>query len=270
MALSRRRLLRGALGTTALGLAGCLDAANGLTADGSPVTSRTTTTPTTTDDADCTGYEPLPGTFDVVEYGTLGDFALSVEPETVATGDEFTVRLRNTADGEAMTGNRRKFDVQRDADDGWTTVYRVEGRMLWTDEGVVHQSGEGFTWDLSATRDGLAPADSAYRVCDPVQPGSYRFVYWGVTPPAEEESDFETDYAIGAKFEVEAQLPVTRQLARRADREPFGLDVRRETPVVAEPARLHALAALALRDVDRVVALHVAAAVRAVRGHGGR
>lgn len=196
MALPRRRLLRGALGTVALGLAGCLDAADGL-GGGSAVTTRTTTTAD-----DCTGYEPLPEVFDVVEYGTLGEFALSVEPETVATGDEFTVRLRNASDDEAMTGNRRKFDVQRDTGDGWTTVYRVEKQTFWTDEGVVHEPGEGFAWELSATRDRLTPPDSPYRVCDPVQPGSYRFVYWGVIPAEEEESDFETDYAIGAHFDV--------------------------------------------------------------------
>lgn len=119
----------------------------------------------------------------------------------MATGDEFTVRLRNASDGEAMTGNRRKFDVQRDTGDGWTTVYRVEKQTFWSDVGVVHEPGEGFAWELSVTPDGLTPPDSPYRVCDPVQPGSYRFVYWGVTPP-EEESDFETEYAVGARFEV--------------------------------------------------------------------
>lgn len=65
---------------------------------------------------------------------------------------------------------------------------------------MTHRPGREFAWELSATRAGLAPADWAYRVCDPVRAGAHRFVYWGVTPP---DADGR-EYTVGARFAVGA------------------------------------------------------------------
>lgn len=212
MTLSRRRALRASAGLAAVAAAGCLGARDPGSADddgGSPTTDDQPGTASTTEppgSGECgDDYDPLPTAFDVVEYGSLAGFELSVEPESVPVGGAFEVRLRNASGEEQVSGNRRKFDVQRETGDGWETIYGAEGRVVWTDEGVPHAPGEGFTWAFAATPAGMTGenTDPPFAVCDPVEPGSYRFVYWGLTSREERESDFETEYAVGARFEVE-------------------------------------------------------------------
>jgi hypothetical protein len=204
MVPSRRQTLRASAGLAAA-LAGCLgstaDPGGSTTTDDPPAT--TTTKPT--EAGECgDGYDPLPQAFDVVEYGSLAGFELSVEPETVPVNGEFEVHLRNASGEERTTGNRRKFDVQRDTGNGWATIYGAEGRVFWTDEGIPHAPGEGFTWQFGASPSGMTGENTnpPFAVCDPVAPGSYRFVYWGLTPPAERDSDSETEHAVGVRFEV--------------------------------------------------------------------
>jgi len=175
--------------------------------------TRTTGTRGTTDDVPV--WEPpacdeevhrLSSPIDEVRYGSLGEFSLTASETTIVRGETTTVRLENTAGSEKMTGNKRKYDIQRRTADGWRSVYWVPENYEYNDIGIMHPSGTGFTWEFSFARDSLERStqfNTPYSVCEPITPGEYRFVYWGLTSKAERESDFETEYAIGVRFTVE-------------------------------------------------------------------
>lgn len=140
-----------------------------------------------------------------VESGPLGGVALTLDRETVPVGGSLTARLRNVSDEERVTGNRHKYDVERETAEGWRSVLWRDEDAGWTDEGIAHGPDEGFTWALTLSREGLASRGDggpAFRACAPVEPGTFRFVYWGIAPAAERERDVE--YALGREFTVTA------------------------------------------------------------------
>jgi hypothetical protein len=112
------------------------------------------------------------------------------------------VSLRNVTDSTQSTGNRRKFDVQYRGSDGWHTIFGKKDDSFLNDIGIEHEPNQGFTWEFPVTRDGLSSLTGHYGVCTPINPGTYRFVYWGITTEQEKKEDYETDYAIGTSFTV--------------------------------------------------------------------
>jgi len=122
--------------------------------------------------------------------------------------------LENTNDAERTTGNKRKYDIQRRTDDGWQSVYWVPETYGYNDVGIMHPPGSGFTWEFPFSREGLEQStqfNTPYSICEPIVPGEYRFVYWGVASEAERESGFETESAIGIQFTVERSRTATTE-----------------------------------------------------------
>lgn len=140
----------------------------------------------------------------VVEPSPLDGFSLTVTRSTIALGDDLLVTLRNETEEERITGNRRKIDLQYRTSTGWQSVFHRLPHTGWTDEGISHGPGDGFEWSFTMSVDGLESIvpDSRYLICSPLETGRYRFVFWGLTTAAERESNFETEYAIGAEFSV--------------------------------------------------------------------
>ena len=205
---SRRRLLARLAAAGGLGLAGCVAGVP----DGHDEPA--TTPAAATEDGSAgpapscpDGSEPFDPWWVVLGSGPLAGFELRLDRSTYARSETLEAVLRNVTDGQQSTGNAAKYDVQRRGEDGWHTVFGgPEDRPLaWTDEGVVHPPGGGFTWRFPLTDAGLSRGvdeGPAYRVCDPLRPGDYRFVYWGLTSEREREEGFETDYALGVSFGV--------------------------------------------------------------------
>ncbi len=145
-------------------------------------------------------FKRLPGdAFGSVAYGSVatdGDpqFGLRVEATAYDRGDPLVVRLTNVTDREAVTGNRHKYALQVRTEAGWQDVRGVtDGRASvgYTDEGIVHDPGEGFTWELPLTAEGVVPDDPATDdlvVCPGLPAGRYRFVYWGVGGDADADA----------------------------------------------------------------------------------
>lgn len=111
---------------------------------------------------------------------------LEVCPETVAKGDEITFELVNASDSPLNTGNSSKYFVQKSGDDGWTAIVseaEPERSLLFNDDAVLQQPGEGFRWTGEVSRRGLSRSVSnglgTLVVCSPLEPGEYRFVYFG-------------------------------------------------------------------------------------------
>jgi len=182
-----------------------------------PTATATTTTeqqtPETTEFQDGSA-EPAPSCPDeyssfnprwiVENSGPLGGFNLTINQRTIGIGDTITVSLRNVTDSTQMTGNKQKYDVQYRDSNGWHTIFGVVDNYVWDDMGFGHEPDRGFTWQFSFSQEGLSNLsdNNGYVVCAPINPGTYRFVYWGITTEQEKKEDYETDYALGIPFTV--------------------------------------------------------------------
>lgn len=153
----------------------------------------------------CGEYDPIDPGWVVADRGPLGGFDLTLDSRELAIGDTLTATLTNVTDEKQSTGNKKKYDIQYRAAEGWHSIFGTEGMAAWTDEGVGHSPGEGFTWTLTITQEGLSEAvdhGPDYYVCTPLDPGAYRFVFWGITTERERRENFETDYALGVPFSL--------------------------------------------------------------------
>ena len=137
---------------------------------------------------------------DSIEYGMSTDddgastFALrarnpggdAVDDLTFERGDEIEFRLLNVSNASLTTGNEYKYNLQLQTEAGWEEIRGTTGdadRLLYTDIGVVQPPGDGFTWSFELTEDGLLaghPHEDDLTICLDLQPGRYRFAYWGV------------------------------------------------------------------------------------------
>ncbi|WP_276299653.1 hypothetical protein [Halorussus lipolyticus] len=224
----RRRTALKALASASVGLsvAGCLGAEEEpgtATSRTSATATRTTetgeinvteTTEASTDDAQQTRTttrecppkgQPAPscgddwerlnaGTSGDVSLGTVGGFELTAEPTTLSLGDCVTFRLTNTTDEKLTTGVREKYDIHRKTADGWQSVLFTKHRG-YIDFGIMQSPGEGFVWKRRLSQAGLSGHSDRHeaRACEPLEPGTYRFVYWGGA------GNFD---ALGVEFEV--------------------------------------------------------------------
>ncbi|MFW6153022.1 MAG: hypothetical protein ACOC42_01545 [Halobacteriota archaeon] len=146
-------------------------------------------------------FERHPQWFDDADVH-LGDFerdgeselAMRVDAEAYELGETVDIHLYNVTDEDVHTGNRQKHNVQILTDNGWQDVRGAdEGPIGYTDEAVVHAPGEAFTWSLELTEDGLVDdAMHDLRVCPDLQPGRYRFAFFGI----------EGDGALAVEFDV--------------------------------------------------------------------
>lgn len=136
-----------------------------------------------------------------VERGPLAGFSLTLSTDSVARGGTITARLRNVTDENQLTGNRYDYDVQRRTDQGWRSIFHFPQTSYWTGEAVGHDPGTGFTWNLTVSKDGLQRTEGQpeYFVCEPLELGTYRFVYSGLI--ADDVSD-GNEVALGAEFRV--------------------------------------------------------------------
>lgn len=139
---------------------------------------------------------------DVVETRQLGGFTMAVDPAEVQHGETITVTMENASDEEQLSGNRRKFTIHRRVDGKWQSMYTEGEHTGWNDIGIQHKPGEGFTWELTVSKSGFSEAPNHLQACAAVEPGDYRFVYWGVGTEKEEATDWEQEYGLGAEFTV--------------------------------------------------------------------
>lgn len=136
-----------------------------------------------------------------IEREQLAGFTLTLSKESVARGGQIMARLRNVTDEDQSSGNRYKYDIQRQTAAGWRSIFQIPKTSYWTDEGLIHPPDTGLTWNLRLTQNDLERTDGQpdYYVCEPVVAGTYRFVYWGITPEQEAQGN---EYALGSIFVV--------------------------------------------------------------------
>lgn len=152
---------------------------------------------------DRTATARCPGTVPVdvpVAVRQSNRFTLSISAQTVTRGEQVTVTLRNVSGERQQTGDRNKFDVQAKTADGWDSVLRRDEESVWDDEAVPHDPDSGFQWTVTVS-DGLTFENRTfprYETCGGLDPGRYRFVYWGLIG----ETDDGRERALGVQFRL--------------------------------------------------------------------
>lgn len=138
-------------------------------------------------------FERLSQAFDE-ESVYLGDYgsddgiqwSLRADEREYGYGDKLSIRLTNVTDTILTTGNSGKFNLQVYTEDGWEEVRGSEdGFYPITDEAILHPPDGGFNWNFEFTEEGLAvPEGHDMYVCPDLQPGRYRFAFYGVSAEA--------------------------------------------------------------------------------------
>lgn len=218
--MDRRAMLRLFTAGAGLSLTGCLSTetrSNGDTADSTRTSTNTpedqTHTDTPVEDGEASAppscpseYTPLEPSWVVEGPGPLGGFDLSLDTREIQRGDTLNATLTNVTNEEHSSGIKQKYDIQYQSESGWHTIFGTEeDYAVYLDLAIAHPPGEGFSWQLEFTQEGLTDAVDdpvTYHVCTSLDPGTYRFVYWGITTEREAQNDYETDYALGVPFSV--------------------------------------------------------------------
>jgi hypothetical protein len=216
-----RLLRRESLGFfVAVATTGCLgDAPRGHEQTDGVDTTETPATPRGTVDDD-TRSDICGGTrLDVVDtaaVGTLNGFEIETTHQRVPTGGTIGVRVRNRSGEERTVGVRSKFYIQRhvektDEPSDWRSVYYTTEDLLVGRVGRSVEPGTTLGWRLRLTPDGLTHRVSMRGepavVCEPLAPGSYRFVFWGLSG--------ESVDGLATPFEI---VGTDRQPGRRSPR----------------------------------------------------
>lgn len=227
---TRREILRATVAGSATAVAGCLsETPSESVATSSPADTPSPSPAATTESASRTatssgtsvpdgeasparscrdGYHSIDPWWIVEGSGPLGGFDLTLDEDEISRDDILRARLTNVTDEERSTGTKQKFDIQYRAENGWHTIFgTVSEHAGYIDLAVLHEPGAGFEWELRFTRDGLSGTvdghgELNHYACAPIESGTYRFVYWGITTERERRNDYETDYALGVPFTV--------------------------------------------------------------------
>ncbi len=98
--------------------------------------------------------------------------------------DEFRVELTNVSTVPLGTGNHGKYNLEAYAEAGWEEVRVVDADhpLPIPDDLQIHPPGETVFWEFAASEEGLVaggPHADEFRVCPDLEPGRYRFVFWG-------------------------------------------------------------------------------------------
>lgn len=123
---------------------------------------------------------------------TYSDLRLELGKQVFEPGETLGVSLRNEGESLIRTKGRDRFDIQAKNGSNWESILCASG----ADSGEVHlDPGASFEWELElSTAKLVADAPELTVNVDEIRPGTYRFVYCGLTPAklAEDDSGFWT------------------------------------------------------------------------------
>ncbi|MFB6176323.1 MAG: hypothetical protein ABEI99_04120 [Halobaculum sp.] len=127
-------------------------------------------------------------------------FEIDATRATIRVGSTVGIRVLNDSGSRVTVGDERRFDVQRDTDDGWRSVFRADAPVSLGDAERTVADGESLTWRLRLTSEALThrlgDGGDLLVCCDSLTAGTYRFVYWGI-PSERTEAD-----GVGIRFDL--------------------------------------------------------------------
>ncbi|MEZ3144822.1 hypothetical protein [Halobaculum sp. MBLA0143] len=107
--------------------------------------------------------------------------------------------LENTTETDQLSGTKSRCDIQKREKGSWDSVLYTDEYPVWRDIPVRHAPGEGFEWnvDIGPGIDFADRIDPSFQECERIEPGTYRFVYWGITRQPQ-----GTNYALAVQFRL--------------------------------------------------------------------
>ena len=150
--------------------------------------------------ADCrSGREPVESP-DPVGYDTVEQLRLSNTPTEVRKGEQITVTLENIGETRVHTGERTLFTIEKQSEE-WIPIYWMPTEYGWFMTAPRHDPGPIYHWTFTASQSGFETPDQPYRICTDIEPGTYRFVYWGMGPEDLRGTEAEPE-AIATRFQI--------------------------------------------------------------------
>ena len=120
---------------------------------------------------------------DDVHWGDLENFSLRADGVSFEYGERVSISLTYTGSETGTTGNKHTYNVELYTGTGWQEVRGTSGEAIgYSDEAVTHDPGDGFTWEIELTEEGISEASihgGKLRVCPRLTSGRYRFVHPG-------------------------------------------------------------------------------------------
>jgi hypothetical protein len=150
--------------------------------------------------ADCRSDKEPVDSPDSIAYDTGGPLQLSSDPREAAKGEQITFALENIGETQVNTGKKTLFAIEKRAD-GWKPIYWVENGYGWFMTAPRHDPGPIYRWTFIASQSGFEAPDQPYHICTDVEPGTYRFVYFGMGPENPEADQAEPE-AIATRFQI--------------------------------------------------------------------
>lgn len=146
------------------------------------------------DCADTSRFESVNG----VCYDRCDGFTLKSSKNEYHTGERARFKILNNSNNIANTGSKNKYDIQKKNGQDWQSIYETNN-WVWTYVGIPHSPGEGFTWELKLDDSSLdrgVNESHSLRVCEPISPGKYRFVFFGL------DSGKPSNNSIATRFQL--------------------------------------------------------------------
>ena len=206
MIMNRRHLL--ALIGASTSVSGCLS--SGFTASEGETNWATGTPSSPPVQTDSDQYQSICSTgaqlsldFDI-EYSERDGFSIEAASDSVAVGDSLAFKLRNESSEERTIASSGVYDIQREADGNWKSVYKHKTPLLLERIGQIVEPDGRIVWNLTMTKIGIThllnKESGLLACCSSLSPGSYRFIYWGL--PSESSGDSKTKPSLAVQFEL--------------------------------------------------------------------
>lgn len=160
-------------------VAGC--SSNSESNSGAQTRELSTTSPADPIDCDANPY-PVTRADDNSYPEQINGFELTASKDTVSIGEAITFTLTNVGDERRGIGQKYKYNILR-RDTEWKPIFYTQDQPVWTDLGINVRPGGEFRWPFTVDRKGLERQNGgnpSYHICFPLQPGEYRFAFFGV------------------------------------------------------------------------------------------
>lgn len=197
--MKRRECLTSIGGCAAAVLSGCSNALvsnRGLSTNASSDDRGTAGEPSSSHECRYHDWPRLSIEGNVVSHGEIPDVSLSSNEREYKRGDQIVFQLVNTSTEDVVVGDKDSFDIQRKEGTDWVSIYRGYGGVQ-TFTGSSYSPGEIFDWSFSLTAASLSRREeNTFAVCEPLQTGKYRFVFFGIDPRDSETGGISLPFTV--------------------------------------------------------------------------
>lgn len=102
--------------------------------------------------------------------------SLEVEPRDVGPNEDLVVELENTSGEMKVVARRFQFDIQREVEGAWRSIYEQTSEFSYSKVAVGLEAGESIRWSFNSSNMKHRKQD-VFSNCVEIVEGKYRFVF---------------------------------------------------------------------------------------------